>query len=341
MRRAVLCCTVLGLVLGPPAEPGSEPALVELSPQEQVLLEEVRHLTATLAPTLWAEWPSQFPPFMLRTRGHEVLVGHPHPPGDFVALPREHGVWARLAKDTDVQATYRVNGVLTAVMSAPGASDDPSIWVLKAAHEVFHCYQGGARIRDPFVGKFAVYDDLSFPYPYEDPNQTAALRLEAEVVFRLATADANDSISLVTQGRLLPLVWRIQRVVSGEPAFPDYKVLTEWSEGVARYTERELARLAATPGRYRPAPSFVRTFPRASYDNVFREQYGDGNMVNPIRFVGEGVRGRTMFYYLGMGKAYALDRLSPTWRTTYAGKRSMNCWSSGPLGSRTDAQQRG
>ena len=83
-----------------------------------------------------------------------------------------------------MQATYPVNGVVTAVMSAPGASDDAASWVLKAAHEVFHCYQGSARIRDPFVGKFAGYDDLSFPYPYEDPNHTAALRLEAEVVFQ-------------------------------------------------------------------------------------------------------------------------------------------------------------
>ena len=160
-------------------------------------LEEVQHLTATLAPTLWADWPSQFPPFILRTRGHEILIGHPHPPADFIAPTREHGVWARPTNDTtDVQATYPVNGVVTAVMSAPGASDDAASWVLKAAHEVFHCYQGTARIRDPFVGKFGAYNDLSFPYPYEDPNLAAALRLEAEVVFQLATADPNDATVL-------------------------------------------------------------------------------------------------------------------------------------------------
>jgi hypothetical protein len=39
--------------------------------------------------------------------------------------------------------------------------------------------------------------------------------------------------------------------------------------------------------------------------------------VNPIRFVGEGVRGRPMFYYLGMGKALLLDRLWPGWRSRY------------------------
>jgi hypothetical protein len=50
---------------------------------------------------------------------------------------------------------------------------------------------------------------------------------------------------------------------------------------------------------------------------VFRQQYGETYMINLIRFVGEGVRGRKMFHYLGMGKAYALDRIDPGWRTAY------------------------
>lgn len=320
MQRAALCFAVLSLSLGAPSEARAQ-AVVDLSPRERVLLEEVQHLTSSLAPTLWADWPSQFPPFMLLTRGQELLIGHPHPPEDFVALRSQHvggRLWARgTSETTDLQASYLINGVKTAVMSAPAASDNPYVWVLKAAHEVFHCYHGTARMRDPLVGKFSIYDDLSFPFPYSDPDQLAALRLEAEIVFRLATADADDLASLVTQSRLLPLAWRVQRALWGEPAFEEYKLDTEWSEGVARYTERELARLAATPGAYRPTPLFARTFPGSSYEIVFREEYGDNKMTNPIRFVGEGVRGREMFYFLGMGKAYALDRINPEWRTVY------------------------
>ena len=32
---------------------------------------------------------------------------------------------------------------------------------------------------------------------------------------------------------------------------------------------------------------------------------------------GDGVHGRLIFYYLGMGKAYALDRINPEWRAAY------------------------
>jgi hypothetical protein len=320
MKTVVLCGTVLWFLLIAKADPRAQ-AVPDLSLQEQVLLEELQHLTSTLAPRLWADWPHQFPPFLLRTRGHDILIGHPGPPDDFVPFPSERlgrRLWVRDTSDTtDSQASYPINGVMTAVMSAPTSSDNPYVWVLKAAHEVFHCYQGNARIRDPFVGKFSTYDDLSFPFPYSDPNQRAALRLEAEIVFGLVTADPGDSPSLDVQSRLLPLAWRVQRALSSEPAFQEYKLLTEWTEGVARYTERELARLAGTAGAYQPTPSFVRTFPGFGYEDVFRQEYGDTHMINPIRFVGEGVRGRVMFYYLGMGKAYALDRIHPGWRTAY------------------------
>ncbi len=320
MRKVVLCATVLWFLLIAKADPRSQ-AVPDLSLQEEVLLEELQHLTTSLAPTLWADWPSQFPPFLLRTRGRDILIGHPSPPDDFLPLLSERlgrRLWVRDTNHaTNSEASYPINGVKTAVMSTPTSSDNPYVWVLKAAHEVFHCYQGNTRIRDPFVGKFSIYNDLSFPFPYSDPNQRAALRLEAEVVFRLVTADPGDSPSLIVQSRLLPLARRVERGLSSEPAFQEYKLETEWTEGVARYTERELARLAGTAGAYQPTPSFVRTFPGFSYESVFREQYGDTNMINPIRFVGEGVRGRLMFYFLGMGKAYALDRINPEWRTTY------------------------
>ncbi len=116
---------------------------------------------------------------------------------------------------------------------------------------------------------------------------------------------------------MLALAWRIERALPGDRELDDYKVFTEWSEGVARYTERELARLAATEAGYQSAASFARAFPSCSYARVYREQYGVTTMLNPIRFVGQGVTGRRMFYYLGMGKAYALDRMDSGWRSHY------------------------
>lgn len=40
-------------------------------------------------------------------------------------------------------------------------------------------------------------------------------------------------------------------------------------------------------------------------------------MLNPVRFIGEGVKGRVMFYYSGMGKGYLLDKINPDWKNKY------------------------
>lgn len=298
----------------------AQPSTTDLSPQDQVLLEEVQNIVSKLGPALWPGWKT-FPPFLIREAGREYLIRHPNPPKDFQPFDSavlHQRVWTRVVKDTsDIQASYPLNGVRTAMMSAPNPDDNAYVWVLKAAHEAFPCYQGESPVPKPFAGKFAHYNDLTFPFPYTDSAVMAAVRLEAEFVFRLATAKADNKDFLLTQSRLLPLAWRVERALYRDSTFNDYKLHTEWSEGVARYTERELARLAGTAGEYAQTPAFARTFPASNYAAVWRDQYGDVPMLNPIRFVGEGVRGRVMFYYLGMGKAYALDRMNPKWRASY------------------------
>ncbi len=89
----------------------------------------------------------------------------------------------------------------------------------------------------------------------------------------------------------------------------------EWDEGVARYTERELAALAADPDAYAPTAPFAELFPSASYTGIWKETYA--TYLNPVRFIGEGVQGRAKFYFMGMGKAYLLDRLLPDWKMRY------------------------
>ena len=169
------------------------------------------------------------------------------------------------------------------------------------------------RVVNPFQGAHEGTHDLSFPFPYEDEVLNAAWRLEAESVFLLATG---DSLTRRVHQRLIPLAWRVQEALASDSLFIAYKQLQEWNEGVARYTERELARMAMDQSRYEASPVFRRTFPDASYAETWAARYE--GMLAPIRFVGEGVRQRAMFYYLGMGKAYALDLLDPTWRERYA-----------------------
>ncbi len=144
-------------------------AAPDLSAQERALIEELRQLTSTLAPRLWPEWPGRLPPILLRARGYDILIDHPRPPGGFAPMRLAGVPWTASVRPTedaaDLQASYPINGVPTALMSTLTPDESPCAWVLKAAHEVFHCYQGVGRIRDPFVGRFSSYNDLTFPFP--------------------------------------------------------------------------------------------------------------------------------------------------------------------------------
>lgn len=291
-----------------------------LEPSDVAAIREARHLATSLGPTVWHTWSgADRAPLVYRAGGREFFLEWPGgaPPG----AERTDGVaggqsaWVRPIASTDaVQATMDYEGVYTVVISAPAPGDDASLWALKAAHEFFHVFQGPQRAIDPFVGAFKNFNDLTFPFEYQRPAVRAALRLEGEILFRAATAADSADIGLTTLPRLAKQVRVVDSAIFSSPEHLAYKDWTEWSEGVARYTERRLADLARD-ARYAPVAEFRRHFPSADYAKTWRASYA--NALNPIRFVGEGFSTRTVFYYTGMAKAYALDRLNPSWKDRF------------------------
>lgn len=311
-----ILAVVLSSTFPVPAPTQAEP---DLQLSHVLLLREAIHLRAELGPLVWATWRGRDVPILLRTRQHEHLISHPSPPADFRRFRSNRlgqEIAIRSTTDTSqVQAAYAVGGVQTVVISAPTPDYDPYLWVLKAAHEMFHLFQGLPSLPSPFVGAYAGANELTFPFPFGDSTILSSLRVEAEVVYALSTPIVTDPAPPAVRLRLLEHVWRLQRFVLPDSLQGCYKQWMEWTEGVARYTERELAALARDSVRYQSVPAFRATFASSSYAQVWERRYNQG--LNPIRFVGEGVRGTVMFYYLGMGKAYALDRLVPDWKMHY------------------------
>jgi hypothetical protein len=93
-----------------------------------------------------------------------------------------------------------------------------------------------------------------------------------------------------------------------------YSEFQEWSEGVAKYTEYRFAECAAKPD-YVPVQSF-RTLPGyKGYADLWKTTYQ--NLPYLIKHAGRAAQDRNAFYHLGMGKALALDRVSPDWKKQY------------------------
>jgi hypothetical protein len=341
---ALLGCTSAHLSAQVPAPDTAPDAAPDLTSRDVALLREAFHLQAGLGTAAWPGWEPAEVPVLYLSGEQAFMMHHPAPPDGFTrvhsaALGRELLVRPRTAAEDDLQATYPIAGRSTVVIAAPQDDADAHRWTLVFAHEMFHCFQGdGQRHIDPFTGEYAEHHELSFPFPYDDESVRAALRLEAELVHRLATgaAAATDTGPAPPQrapgeeaaddeppasgidrvpARLLEQCAVIDRAVMADERHLLFKRWEEWKEGVAKYVERELSRAAAEPGRHEPLPEFAALFPGDGYAAAWDEHFA--GQLAPVRFVGDGVRGRVMFYYLGMGKAVALDRLLPEWKARY------------------------
>lgn len=305
----------------PETAPAAVPAAApDLSARDVALLREASHLQAELGEVVWPGWePAQVP--VLYLVGEQAwLLDHPSPPEEYTpvfsaALGRDAHIRPRAEDEGALKATYPIAGHSTVVIAAPEDDAEAHLWTLVFAHEMFHCRQGdGKRHIDPFTGEFAEHHELSYPFPYEDEAVRAAMRLEAELVQRLVAAPEEDAPDLVA-ARLLEQCATVDRAVLGDERHLLFKRWEEWKEGVAKYVERELSCVAAEQRRYEPLPEFAALFPGDGYASAWTEHH-EGQL-NPVRFVGAGVSGRVMFYYLGLGKAVALDRLMPDWKARY------------------------
>lgn len=291
-----------------------------LSKNDVALIREALHLQSVLGRSIWPNWNSSKTPFLYKTPGYDFLINHPKPPADF--KPFNDKLWGaeimvRANKDTfSYRAAYPIEGIITVVVSAPKKEEDPCSWVLMAAHELFHIYQGFDRsVANPFIGKYSNYHELSFPFDYKNKNILAGCGIEAELLVNLVTKNIINSGDSVVSKKVFNRMQTIFSAIITDSLQIKYKQWMEWLEGVAKYTEYKLAYLAGSPSGYKPSKEFSDTFPDASYADLWTKSYA--GQISPIRFVGEGVSGSMMFYYTGIGKALVLDKIQPDWKMRY------------------------
>jgi hypothetical protein len=290
-----------------------------LTKQDAALIREAFNLQSVLGNFVWPDWKSSKAPFLYKTHETDYLINHPNPPEDF--KPFYDKTWGgqimvRANKDTlDYQAAYPISNITTVVITEPSQDYDPYLWVLKAVHELFHVYQGSDRIVNPFVGAYKDKHELSFPFDYSNNYILAECRIEAELLFNLVTKKELTEGDSTVSRRVFKSMLKIFNGTFSDSLQFKYKQWMEWNEGVAKYTEQKMAELAQNPSNYKPSKEFSDLFPNSSFSKLWNSIYA--GQIFPIRFIGEGVTGRMMFYYSGMAKALVLDRIHPDWRTHY------------------------
>ncbi|MBE0686340.1 MAG: hypothetical protein IH585_10095 [Anaerolineaceae bacterium] len=185
-------------------------------------------------------------------------------------------------------------------------------------HESFHAFQA-VWAQSRFEA--AEWDGIRLvdQYPWENQAGIDAWQQELDVLKAALKSQDKEEIRQLAQ-QFLDLRDARRKNMKLSADLIRYENQREWVEGMARYTELETWRLAATDEQYQPLADMQsdRKFKEyQTFDNRWsRELDQISRMAND--------EGDGRFYYSGMAQAYLLDQLHPSWKLTLAADPTLN-----------------
>jgi hypothetical protein len=278
----------------------------------------------------------------------EYLIRHPDPGAGFTPIGYDSLLRADVmvrprVLPTGLLATFPVFGVMPVIVIGESelTARRSTAWVLTVLHEHFHQWQMSApQYQERVAALNLMRGDstgmwmLNFPFPYASPLVSTRFETFARhlVTVGASTTSAHASMSV----RSIELARRQLRSVLS-PADYRYMAFQMWQEGVARYTELQLARMASR--RFEVGASLAALPDFTSYaaeaDSLFAEIQSAG--ARPLR---NGQR--VEFYPAGAAQALVLDAVRPDWKLGYlAGPLSLDAPAipQRRIGSRTTSPQ--
>lgn len=318
-RKLSLLLLVFFFFQSAPAQ--SKPALSET---DRIRLAEAFRLGDAVGNKIWKDW-SQAPfAVLLITAENEFLVRHPKPSQDFSligydTLLKSNVYFRKRVFQKDLLATFpAVGGVSTIVVGqAENTSAKTSTpWVVTLLHEHFHQLQDSRPGMDADVealnlarGENTGMWMLNYPFPYESAEVAEQVSAMSKLLGEAIESGKSDFAARL--GAYLQARRQLQKMLSAD----DYKYLSFqlWKEGIARYTEYHVAKLAAAS--YKPSKEFKSLKDYAQFkdtaDSLLKKILGE------LRTLPFANYKRVAFYSLGGGEGLLLDRAIPNWRRRY------------------------
>ena len=299
-----------------------KPSVAEV---DRIRLAEAFRLAESLGDRVWKDWDKAPFAVLFVTPEYEFLIRHPRPSKDFTLVGydpmlRSDVYFRKRIFATGLLATFpAVGGVSTIVIGRAENTDKKTStpWVITMLHEHFH------QLQDSQPNSYAETEALNlshgdqtgmwmlnYAFPYDSPE----VKQQFSVLSRLlveALQAKNKSAFSTRLAAYLEARRQLQKMLS----LDDYKYFSFqlWKEGLARYTEYRMAKLAAH--RYKPSKQF-----RALKDFT---SFGTGadQILSAIMKELSTLRledsKRVAFYPLGAGEGLLLDRANPKWQSRY------------------------
>jgi hypothetical protein len=320
--QITLALLVLFLLSAQAAKAQDKPRVPDI---DRVRLAEAFRIGATLGDRIWAGWNKAPFAVLLVTPEHEFLIRHPKPSADFVLinydpLLQSNLYYRKRTQPQNLLATFpAVSDIPTIVIGQAENTDKKTStpWVVTMLHEHFHQLQ---------FSQPGYYDDvnalglsrgdqggmwmLNYPFPYDWPEMKEHFSILSKLLVDALRAKTRSDFTLKLAAYLK------QRHELESTLSPDdyrYFSFQMWQEGIARYTEYRVAKMAAK--RYKPGKAF-RTLKDYQPFAAVAERIRSG-IINELTTGKLAEEKRVMFYALGAGEGLLLDRINPRWQQHY------------------------
>jgi hypothetical protein len=201
---------------------------------------------------------------------------------------------------------YRIAARL--FLSAAGGKD---LYICALLHESLHAFQG-ISAPDRLSAAETVYAENHERYPWADDAFAEDWQKELDLLADAVQAES-DAEAAALAARFLDQRRERRAAAAMDSGLIALEQGKEWEEGLAKYTELSIWRLAAQTAAYRPLPAMALDPDFQGYAGFARQW---SQQIDQIRRMADD-DGDLRFYYSGMAQAALLDRLDPDWRETF------------------------
>jgi hypothetical protein len=325
-RAVVLGLMVLSVILFVQTLVAQQETKPALSSIDRTRLAEAFMLGDRIGDRVWPHWSKAPFAVLLVTPAVEFLIRHPKPSSDFASLGydpvlKSEVYYRRRTFPPYFLATFPAVSGSSVSTIVVGQAENTSAktstpWVVTLLHEHFHQLQDSQPnfYADVNALNLSHGDQtgmwmLNYAFPYE--RQDVQRQFEA---MSSALANALKSRKADRAGRVrryLEARRNFQRLVSEDDN--KYLAFQLWKEGIARYTEYQVASLAATS--YRPSKEFLVLKDYQPYADVARQLHE--GIMRQLQTQKLGESKREVVYSVGAAEGLLLDQINPRWRRRY------------------------
>ena len=321
MRRTFFFVLIL-LILATAAFAGDSPSIPEI---DRVRIAEVYRIGEKLQDQVWSGWSSAPFSMLFVTDDYEFLIRHPKPNDEFKSIGYDKllksEVFFRPRKfQKSFLATFPVfdRQPVIVIGKAENTSDKTSTrWIFVALHEHFHQLQysrpdyfsevDGLNLAN---GDTSGMWQINYPFPYKLPDVASKFKELTSLLLNLyGSIDKPDSSEML-RSFLHEREKFFASLSDGDRKYASFQL---WQEGIARYTQYKMAKLAAQ--ELKPSKRFRKLKDFTSFDV---EATRILNMTtDEMQKLDLPTWERVVFYPFGALEGLVLDKYDPKWHEVY------------------------